>query len=87
MTRFETFEQWWDDAVCGCLERLVGTNEGIRLQVAAEHVGWVDELRGQPEQWTGERAEATAARMVEQARQDDAFLEQAPPDLHDAPNY
>lgn len=87
MTRFETFEQWWDDGVCDCLERLVGTNEGIRLQVAAEHVGWVDALRGQPEQWTSEQAEAVAARLAEQGRQDDAFLGQAPLDLHDAPNY
>lgn len=83
----QSFDQWWNDAVCDCLERLVGTNEAIRLQVAAEHVGWVVALRDAPEQWTAEQAEAVAARLAEQGRRDDAFLEQAPADVHEPPNY
>lgn len=82
----DSFEQWWNDAVGDRLERLVGTNEAIRLQVAAEHVGWIAALRDTPEQWTAERAEEVAARLADQGRRDDAFLDHAPADVHDPPN-
>lgn len=86
MTQVASFEQWWNDAVCGCLERLVGTNEAIRLQVAAEHVGWIEALRDQPSQWTPQQAQAVATRLAEQGRQDDTFLGGAPGEVHDPPN-
>ena len=80
------FESWWNDAVGERLERLVGPNEAIRLQVAAEHADWVEALRGAPARWTAEHAERVAAQIAEQGRRDDAFLEQAPPEVHDPPN-